>query len=458
MPAPAPAAAPPPGSERIVGGRPASQEYPYAALLRVDGRQRCGGALIAARYVLTAAHCLTVEGAPARTVEVALGNVVVGPGLEYLRAEAWEAHPEHGNRRGYDAAWIRLPFATGREQLRLPRTGESGLWAPGVTARAIGWGLTEDHADGGTATTRLLETDLPVLSDAACHEQLGAWGGAAAQAYFDSETMVCAGGGTERDTCDGDSGAPLLVPDGRRFALGGLVSFGLGPDEAHTCAEGPPAFYARTGAEPLNAWIRNRVPQVEIDVWPPRPEPGDLVRLDARPSGPEPYMGFTWDLDGDGGYDDATGATVVRRFRAGLHEVGLRGGRGIEAERRRIALAVGADPAAAASTASEVRVTPLHRRSRVRGRRFRLAYRTTVEGTVSIAAQRLRSRRTLARAVRRPTRSGTHHATLRLNRAGRRDLRAAARRGRTLTVRLILAIEGGEDRRTRRAARLRLAP
>ncbi|XP_037679723.1 complement factor D, partial [Choloepus didactylus] len=57
---------------RILGGREAeSHAWPYMASVQVDGQHVCGGFLVAAQWVLSAAHCL--EDAAGGKVQVLLG-------------------------------------------------------------------------------------------------------------------------------------------------------------------------------------------------------------------------------------------------------------------------------------------------------------------------------------------------------------------------------------------------
>src|SRR3954453_18855606 len=69
--------------------------------------------------------------------------------------------------------------------------------------------------------------------------------------------MVCAGypqGGT--DTCEGDSGGPLLAPVGGEYRLAAATSFGAG------CAEpGKPGVYARLAEGPIRDWLKSVAPE-----------------------------------------------------------------------------------------------------------------------------------------------------------------------------------------------------
>ena len=76
--------------------------------------------------------------------------------------------------------------------------------------------------------------DVPVVSDGSCRDSYGD--------KLIERVMVCAGyDGGGRDSCNGDSGGPLLVPDGSSRLQVGVVSWGYG------CAlPGLPGVYAET--------------------------------------------------------------------------------------------------------------------------------------------------------------------------------------------------------------------
>lgn len=199
---------------RIIGGQPTStEEFPFAvALLDMTGRQFCGGTLVAADKVVTAAHCAaagsvyTIRAAVGRTdLRTSAGEVV---GLR----DIW-IHPRFRTvRKGYDVAVLTLSRSVSERPARLP--GDNDLYASGTTATILGWGTTQE---GSTHTSDVLRrAEVPIVSDAACARSYDA---------YRSRLMVCAGheeGGV--DTCQGDSGGPLVV-DG---VLIGTTSFGTG--------------------------------------------------------------------------------------------------------------------------------------------------------------------------------------------------------------------------------------
>src|SRR5688572_7603892 len=59
-------------AQAIIGGRPATEPYPFQVALADANGQFCGGSLVRPDRVLTAAHC--VEGEDAEKLHVILGR------------------------------------------------------------------------------------------------------------------------------------------------------------------------------------------------------------------------------------------------------------------------------------------------------------------------------------------------------------------------------------------------
>jgi PKD repeat protein len=73
--------------------------------------------------------------------------------------------------------------------------------------------------------------------------------------------------------------------------------------------------------------VTNRPPVAEFDASPAAPAPGQDVTLTSRstdPDGGTLQLTQAWDLNGDGAFDDATGAVAHASFTAGTHLVRLR--------------------------------------------------------------------------------------------------------------------------------------
>ena len=165
----------------------------------------------------------------------------------------------------------------------------------------------------GDVSSLVLEANVPLISDALCASQYSGHLPA-----FDPNTMVCAYDGVH-DTCSGDSGGPLMVPNpAGGFVLAGVTSWGEG------CANADFAgVYARIGGSP-NDWIMQRHPWSTFSVGPAHS--GTQTALTATAFHPTaPFTGFTWDFDNDGQYDDAGGANISRVFTTGgAFPVGVR--------------------------------------------------------------------------------------------------------------------------------------
>jgi secreted trypsin-like serine protease len=92
----------------------------------------------------------------------------------------------------------------------------------GEPMTVAGWGqLLED----GQLSNTLMKVDVPFVPQETCS---ALYGGTRIK-----DTMLCGGEGG-KDACKGDSGGPLMCPDGDNYSLCGVVSFGTGQSLANS--------------------------------------------------------------------------------------------------------------------------------------------------------------------------------------------------------------------------------
>jgi trypsin len=226
------AAPTPQDSVDIVGGTTANAgDFPFIVSLQKSGSHFCGGSLINANTVITAAHCTVGQTASSLTVRA--GSLNRNSGGTLVRVSSIKVHPSFSSSTLTNdvAIWklaTSIPTSSTIGYASLAASGSDP--ASGSTSTVAGWGTT---SAGGSSPTTLRKVDVPIVSRATCRNN-----------YSVSEitdTMFCAGvtaGG--KDSCQGDSGGPIV--DSSKTLIG-LVSWGDG------CAEaGKPGVYARVGA------------------------------------------------------------------------------------------------------------------------------------------------------------------------------------------------------------------
>lgn len=216
---------------KIIGGSSAKADaWPWMAALVIKNTNTsifCGGSLVASNWVLTAAHCMFDE-TPAGSghyvpstiadFDVLLNRLQLNTSNgERIAPAEIIVHPAFNQKDlTNDLALIRLSRHSAVQPIEtLPDF--SSLDKDGVLGTALGWGNTS--ATKNQFPTTLQQVNLPITSNASCQSKLDGI----------TDSMLCAGslqGGI--DTCEGDSGGPLIAFDAERNAWRqvGITSFG----------------------------------------------------------------------------------------------------------------------------------------------------------------------------------------------------------------------------------------
>lgn len=260
-----------PASGQVMGGEKVEAgELPFVAAIAVNqgppiGRSYfCGGTIIEARWLLTAAHCLvTANGQhrPIETIEVTagVGRLSLAEGRNHIKVEAAIIHPDYDPRsQANDIALLRLGRAWTGPVVELAARSHA---EPAGTVLVAGFGATAEGQSQAVGEARsgerigMLSDDLmaaelrvsPLAACAAAYKALPADTGFRELAI--GKSNICASSPSIRDACQGDSGGPLLIRgDYYSLVQVGIVSFGYG------CAvPGFDGVYTRVSA--FTEWI-----------------------------------------------------------------------------------------------------------------------------------------------------------------------------------------------------------
>lgn len=223
---------------RILGGTEVKAlKYPWMVSIQSarSGFHSCGGALIDASWVLTAAHCVTntkgekispnamrlvmnehdLNTQSAKEIEHSVAKIVVHPRYDLANS----------NRFDNDIALLKLNRP---ETTITPVTLASVSPSTGAALKVMGWGVTEYKDDASINANNkpadssvLLAVDVKVIDGEQCKQN---YSGVAA---INSTLMLCAGSNVaNKDACKGDSGGPLFQTQSGRPIQVGVVSFG----------------------------------------------------------------------------------------------------------------------------------------------------------------------------------------------------------------------------------------
>jgi len=254
---------------QIINGRKSSiSEFPWQVY--VVGRHEegggtvdvtsCGGSILNATTILTAAHCVDHEGTTTTyaaeefavlagasnvhefTEHVAEGFLVPPPGAQASKVSKIRTDPYYTVLPNIkdDVAILtvekELELSEEKHAQAISLVSTGATPAPGTTLSISGYGKQEG-AESAQPNGGLYSTTLTAISSDACREGVG----------VDSAVLLCAVSASS-STCQGDSGGPLT--EGSPAVQVGIVDFG-----AKECPVGVPDVFTNVAAPEIRDFI-----------------------------------------------------------------------------------------------------------------------------------------------------------------------------------------------------------
>ncbi|HEY3865521.1 MAG TPA: serine protease [Solirubrobacteraceae bacterium] len=280
-------AAAPRARESVIGGASTSiSRFPFQVALynphagSPSAGFFCGGVIIDATHVVTAAHCIATgphgQVSPLGEIEVLAGSTYLTPtepgSVRDPVVDASYDSDYNPVTSNFDVGLLTLarplwsgptPSLDGIDRIApLPvdtveATADTSIRAERpIVATVSGWGdVNPAPSDGPSYPDALQFVQVPLVAEGLCGEDY------AGIEETITPSMICAGGSRPRtDSCYGDSGGPLVV-DGDTpadppsdYVLVGLVDFGNG------CAQpGYPGVYTRIGNPEVASFLASGV-------------------------------------------------------------------------------------------------------------------------------------------------------------------------------------------------------
>ncbi|KAF8787999.1 Proclotting enzyme like protein [Argiope bruennichi] len=236
---------------RVIGGRKAEKgSWPWMVVIFQVKRSGfkssdCGGALVTANHVITAAHCAvkrnTITPLDPKRLMVRLGVHDLGNANDSdaidIGVDAVRIHERYDPRvHRNDIAVIRLsqlaPFSNSTSPVCLPYDSLRNEDLSGKSSTVTGFGLTSVN---GSYSDVLMEVSFDIQDQEMCRRTY------ASDLRITNEHLCAGTLDGSKDSCQGDSGGPLVTFGKRkRYYLIGIVSFGK------KCAlPGYPGVYTR---------------------------------------------------------------------------------------------------------------------------------------------------------------------------------------------------------------------
>ncbi|KYN23317.1 Brain-specific serine protease 4 [Trachymyrmex cornetzi] len=237
-------------------------EFPWMVALLLKSTTgpyifHCGASIISNGAILTAAHCVAnqkPENLIARFGQWNIGNNIQPLPIQEVKIVAIAIHPSYYNDGLFhDVAVLVLEksitYSANVLPICLPEQGK--VFLAGTRCYGLGWG-SSSFGPEGQYQAELRKVNLPIINQDDCQTRLRS---TKLGQYFQLHgSFICAGGETNKDTCRGDGGGPLVCQTAtgqffqkilnfflytKKNLAAGIVSWGIGCGASNV-----PAVYA----------------------------------------------------------------------------------------------------------------------------------------------------------------------------------------------------------------------
>ncbi|XP_036595508.1 serine protease 42-like [Trichosurus vulpecula] len=242
---------------KVFHGHPATPtKHPWQVSLQIYGQHICGGALIDAEWVLTAAHCVLWN----YNYTVKLGDISYYTSKNSTIAAVKDIliHPSYSDfiiiRNDIALVHLESPvkFTQKIQPICLP-SNKFDL-KNGTQCWVAGWGRTKENNNDSHPLV-LLETDLYLLERNYCNQMLRKFLFISQFVTMVNSKMICAYHPEGKDACQGDSGGALACEVGEHtWVQVGIVSWGIGCGKPEI-----PGVYTRVSS--FSTWIIRTINQ-----------------------------------------------------------------------------------------------------------------------------------------------------------------------------------------------------